>query len=99
MNMLSIKTERIDALNTVYNTAFGERTTLDQLVNYLKEYLTGYDPEIAHVNSVYGPPRTGDIAHSLASIEKAKNILGYDPQYNVRKGLKESIKWYWDNLK
>jgi UDP-N-acetylglucosamine 4-epimerase len=99
MNMLALKTERIDALNTVYNTGFGERTTLNQMVSYLKEYLIEYDPEIAHVNAVYGPPRAGDVQHSLAGINKAKNMLGYEPQYNVKRGLKESIKWYWDNLK
>jgi UDP-N-acetylglucosamine 4-epimerase len=99
MNMLALKTERLDALNTVYNTAFGDRTTLNQLVAYLKEYLSEYDPEIAHINSIYGPHRTGDIPHSLASIDKAKTLLGYEPRYNVKQGLKESIKWYWDNLK
>jgi UDP-N-acetylglucosamine 4-epimerase len=68
------------------------------LVAYLKEYLSEYDSEIAHINSVYGPHRTGDIPHSLASIAKAKTLLGYNPQYTVRQGLKESIKWYWENL-
>jgi UDP-N-acetylglucosamine 4-epimerase len=99
MNMLALKTERSDALNTVYNTAFGERTTLNQLVAYLKEYLSEYDPNISHINIEYGPHRTGDIPHSLASIDKAKTLLGYNPHYNVRQGLKESIKWYWNNLK
>jgi UDP-N-acetylglucosamine 4-epimerase len=99
MNMLALKTECSDALNTVYNTAFGECTTLNQLVACLKEYLSEYDPEIAHINNVYGPNRAGDIPHSLASIDKARKLLGYDPQYNVKQGLKESIKWYWDNLK
>jgi UDP-N-acetylglucosamine 4-epimerase len=99
MNMLALKTERSDAVNMVYNTAFGDRTTLNQLVAYLKEYLSEYDPEIAHIDSIYGPRRTGDIPHSLASIDKAKTLLDYNPHYNVRQGLKESIKWYWDNLK
>jgi UDP-N-acetylglucosamine 4-epimerase len=99
MNMLALKTECRDALNTVYNTAFGERTTLNQLVACLKEYLSEYDPNISHINIVYGPHRAGDIPHSLASIGKAKTLLGYDPHYNMRQGLKESIKWYWDNLK
>jgi UDP-N-acetylglucosamine 4-epimerase len=99
MNMLALKTECSDALNTVYNTAFGERTTLNQLVAYLKEYLSEYDSNISHVNIVYGPHRTGDIPHSLASINKAKTFLGYNPHYTMRQGLKESIKWYWDSLK
>ncbi|MDR1030004.1 MAG: SDR family oxidoreductase [Treponema sp.] len=98
MNMLALKTEHSDAVNRVYNTAFGDRTTLNQLVIYLKEYLSEYDPEIAHIHSIYGPHRTGDIPHSLASIDKAKTLLNYNPQYTVRQGLKESIKWYWDNL-
>lgn len=47
----------------------------------------------------HGPNRPGDIPHSLASVEKAKELLGYDPQYKIADGLKEAVKWYWDNLK
>ena len=46
----------------------------------------------------YGPNRAGDISHSLASIEKAKALLGYDPQFSLEEGLKESIDWYWKHL-
>jgi UDP-N-acetylglucosamine 4-epimerase len=99
MNWLAITTKNKDALNTVYNTAFGERTSLNQLVEYLKMYLSEYDPKIANIDVVYGPTRTGDIPHSLASIEKAKKLLAYCPKYNIQKGLQESIKWYFENLK
>lgn len=97
MNMLAMTTPNSDAVNQVYNTAFGERTTLNQLVGYLKELLAEFDPEIAKVEIIYGPNRTGDIPHSLASIEKAVTLLDYSPQFNMYTGLKEAVKWYWDN--
>ena len=87
-----------DAVNQVYNTAFGERTTLNQLVDYLKEYLSKFDPEIANVEIIHGPNRLGDISHSLACIDKAKALLGYAPKYNICDGLKEAVQWYWSNL-
>ena len=99
MNELALTTENPAAVNSVYNTAFGDRNTLNDLVHYLKEYLTKYDPEIAHVEVVNGPNRAGDIPHSLASIAKAKELLDYDPQYSLQQGLKEAIDWYWNNLK
>lgn len=99
MNMLALSTSNKEALNTVYNTAFGERTTLNQLVGCLKEYLSDFDPAIAAVEVEHGPNRLGDIPHSLASIEKAKRLLGYNPQFSMREGLKQSVRWYWENLK
>lgn len=99
MNLLAMQTTNSKALNTVYNTAYGENTTLNQLVGYLKELLSGYDPEIAHVEILYGPVRKGDIPHSLASIDKAKALLGYAPKFNMKQGLTEAVKWYWENLK
>ncbi|WP_270546865.1 SDR family oxidoreductase [Butyricimonas paravirosa] len=99
MNLLALLTENMDAVNQIYNTAYGERTTLNQLVEYLREYLSEFDHEIAKIEPTYGPSRVGDIPHSLASIDKARNLLGYDPQYNMKNGLREAVKWYWDNLK
>jgi UDP-N-acetylglucosamine 4-epimerase len=99
MNELAMETKNPEAVNTVYNTAFGDRTTLKDLVNYLKEFLSEYDKEIANVEVIYGPNRVGDIPHSLASIDKAKNKLGYDPKFSIREGLKKAVVWYWDNLK
>lgn len=99
INMLGMETTSPEALNTVYNTAFGANTTLNQLVGYLKKYLSEFDAEIANVEVVHGPTRRGDIPHSLASIDKARNLLGYDPQFDIERGLKEAVKWYWEKLK
>ncbi|MDF2476026.1 MAG: galE 4 [Sphingobacterium sp.] len=99
MNERAMTTDNVAAINTVYNTAVGDRTTLNQLVGYLKEFLTEYDEAIAQVEIVHGPNRQGDIPHSLASIEKARQLLGYEPTHVIRDGLKEAVKWYWDNLK
>lgn len=98
MNKLALSTVKPEAVNQVYNTAYGERTTLNQLVEYLKEYLSRYDSEISQVSVKYGPTRVGDIPHSLADISKARNLLGYSPRYSVAEGLKEAVKWYWENL-
>ena len=96
MNELALFTENPEAVNTVYNTAFGERTTLNELVNGIKENLAVFDPGIANVAIVYGENRIGDIPHSLASIDKAKNLLGYAPKFSMKEGLKEAVKWYWE---
>lgn len=99
MNKLALFASNKEAVNTVYNTAYGERTTLNQLINYLKEFLSCYDDKIREVEIQYGPNRAGDIPHSLASVEKAKNLLDYQPQYSLKEGLQEAIDWYWEYLK
>ncbi|KRD63911.1 Vi polysaccharide biosynthesis protein VipB/TviC [Flavobacterium sp. Root935] len=99
MNELAMTSQNPEAVNSVYNTAFGDRNTLNDLVKYLKEYLSEFDPKINDVQVVYGENRAGDIPHSLASIEKAKKVLGYNPKYSLQDGLKEAVEWYWNNLK
>lgn len=98
MNLLAISTTNPEAVNTVYNTAYGERNTLIQLTGYLKEFLSEFDPKINSIEIKHGPNRIGDIPHSLASIDRAKELLGYHPLYSLRDGLKEAVKWYWENL-
>ena len=99
MNELAMTTQNPLAVNTVYNTAFGDRTTLNDMVLYLKKYLSELDSSIADIEIIHGPNRAGDIPHSLASIEKAKNNLNYNPKYSFQDGLKEAVQWYWENLK
>lgn len=98
MNELAMTTTNPAAINTVFNTAFGDRNTLNDLVAYLKTYLGGYDPKILAIPVEYGALRAGDIPHSLASIDKAKRILGYEPKFSLQEGLKEAVSWYWEHL-
>tara|TARA_X000000368_G_scaffold417490_1_gene414042 strand:+ start:5177 stop:6166 length:990 start_codon:yes stop_codon:yes gene_type:complete len=98
INILSIIVQNKSAINNIYNAACGERTSLLDLSNYLKEILKEYDKNIEKIEIIHGPEREGDIPHSLASIEKAKNNLNYFPKYNLKEGLKESINWYFKNL-
>lgn len=97
-NIRSLATTNSEAVNTVYNVAYGERTTLNELVILLKEYLSEFDAEIKAVNVIHGPKRAGDVPHSLASVDKAKKLLGYNPQFDITAGLKEAVQWYWENL-
>jgi UDP-N-acetylglucosamine 4-epimerase len=99
MNELAMLNDNPHAVNTVYNTAYGDRTTLNQLVQLLKNSLAKFDPKIADIDIIHGPNRAGDIPHSLASIEKARHNLGYNPQFSIEKGIEESVSWYFHNLK
>lgn len=97
MNERAMLTDNATAVNTVYNTAVGDRTNLIQLAGYIKEYLAEYDTEIAQIEIKFGPNRVGDIPHSLASIDKAQELLGYQPTHTIQQGLKEAVRWYWEN--
>lgn len=98
-NIRSLTATDSDAINTVFNIAHGQRTTLNELSSYLRKYLAEYDPAIMDIPVQYGPERQGDIPHSLASITKARKLLGYDPKYDISKGLQEAVAWYWEHLK
>jgi|TARA_B110000003_G_C16618112_1_gene522057 UDP-N-acetylglucosamine/UDP-N-acetylgalactosamine 4-epimerase len=98
INLLALTTNREKALNQIYNTAFGEKTNLIELVNYLKKYLSYFNQDISKINFKNKEEREGDIPHSLASIEKAKKLLGYNPTHSLEMGVKETVNWYWNNL-
>jgi UDP-N-acetylglucosamine 4-epimerase len=97
-NLLSLVTTNEKAINTVYNVAYGDRNTLNDLMGYLKEYLSEFDFKISNVDVIYGPNRAGDIPHSHASVQKAKDLLKYNPQFSLQQGLKQAVQWYWENL-
>ena len=99
MNLLAITTEDEKALNEVYNTAVGDRTTIKDMAEKVRNYLSTYDSNIESVEIKHGPNRQGDVPHSLASIKKAKDNLSYTPTHNFSEGLKEAVAWYWENLK
>jgi UDP-N-acetylglucosamine/UDP-N-acetylgalactosamine 4-epimerase len=98
-NILAVFTQNPEALNTVYNVAFGEQTSLNQLVEALKVYLSVFDSSITNVRVIHGPNRNGDIPHSLASIDKARKLLGYSPEYNFTEGLHLAVQWYKDHIR
>ncbi len=98
-NKLALLVNNKSAVNTVYNVAFGNATTLNQLFEILIDLLGSFDKEIKNIKPVYGPARMGDVKHSLASVDKARKLLGYRPSFDVLCGLKEAIGWYWENLK
>jgi UDP-N-acetylglucosamine 4-epimerase len=95
MNHLAALTSNDSAINQVFNTAVGERNSLNQLFIVIKELLCSFQPSICQIEPQYGPVRNGDITHSHASINKAVKLLGYHPFFNLVDGLKESISWYW----
>ena len=97
INHLALKTSNPDAINQVYNVAYGESSTLNQLFEEIKTNLCAYIPEVKDVKPIYGPFRKGDIPHSLASIDKAKRLLGYNPEFSLTEGLKHTIKWYYES--
>jgi len=86
-------------ISEVFNVAYGERASLNDLAEALKEGLSKYDKAIAKVEFQYGPNRAGDVPHSHAAIQKGQTILGYAPQYSLQSGLEEACAWYWENLK
>ena len=98
MNLLALSTQNKKAINQVYNTAIGEKTTINELFNQIKDSLIKYDNKIASVEVTFGDLREGDIPHSVASIKKAENLLNYNPITNVEDGLKETVDWFYNNL-
>jgi UDP-N-acetylglucosamine/UDP-N-acetylgalactosamine 4-epimerase len=97
-NLLCLVTTNKKVINTIYNVAYGDRNTLNDLMKYLKQYLSEFDSKISNIQVIHGPNRVGDIPHSHASIAKAKENLNYNPEFTLQQGLKEAIKWYWNNL-
>lgn len=99
MNHLAALSQDPAVRGEVFNTAVGDRNDLNILCKYLKQYLSEYDPEVRNIEIIHGPERKGDIAHSLACINKARTMLGYEPTHKFNEGLKEIVEWYWHNLK
>lgn len=99
MNLRAITTDNPKAFNEVYNTAVGDRISIKAMAELLRSELAVYEAKIAEVEIQHGPNRQGDVPHSLASIEKAKQKLGYQPSHEFREGLKEAVNWYFRNLK
>lgn len=98
VNHLAGLAEGPEAINQVYNVAFGQRTTLDRMFEIIRDFAGKHDRQILNIRPIYGPEREGDIPHSHASIEKAATLLGYSPTCNVVKGLEETVDWFWNRM-
>ena len=92
MNNLAFTTENKWALNQIYNTAIGDRTTLVQLLRSLRKYLSKFDPAIAKINSTYGPNRLGGVPHEQTSVEKAIKLLNDKPTHDFESGIKIAVE-------
>ena len=88
-----------NVLYEVFNVAFGQRLTLNNLFLQLRNELSKLDPEISKINPIYGPKRLGDVPHSLAAIEKANAILNYIPKVDPKEGFARATKWYYEYFK
>ena len=93
-NILAATTNNKRALNTIYNVALGDRTSLNELYKILQD-LVGKKNIIRHDKLVYHDFRDGDVRHSQADITKAHKLLGYRPTYRVLAGLESTVNWHF----
>ena len=95
-NKKALFTNNKKSLNQIYNIACGKKTTLNELYSKISQLLSEYSNLVKNIKPKYGEERLGDVPHSLASIDKAREFLGYIPEFSVEDGLKKSINWYWN---
>ncbi len=93
-NLLAALADRFDAYGHVYNIAYGERTTLNELFVLIREQVARFRPDAAARLAVFQPFREGDIRHSLADIRAARDRLFYAPAHSVRMGLEATAEYY-----
>lgn len=93
-NLLAASTQNPEAINQVFNIAYGEATTLNELTQTIISLLSKQFPTVKEVRIQYGSERMGDIKHSLANIERAKSILDYKPLISTKEGLERCVKWH-----
>ncbi len=93
-NLLAACTENPAAAGQVYNVAFSQRATLNELFELIRARVVSACPDASGATPVYRDFRAGDVRHSQADIGKAKNLLGYAPTHSLRQGLDEAAAWY-----
>jgi UDP-N-acetylglucosamine 4-epimerase len=97
-NLLAATVADLEAVGEVYNVACGDRTTLNELFQVIRDALLQHRPELTGATSERGPFRPGDVRHSLADVSKARARLGYEPEFRVGEGLERALKWYVESL-
>jgi len=95
-NILAATTQNDEAKNQVYNVAVGDRTTLNDLFNAIKDAL--HENGVTYTKEpVYRDFRTGDVRHSQASIQKINRLLSYQANYSIKDGIDVAMTWYVNN--
>lgn len=97
-NILAACVENEQAVNQVYNVAFGRRTTLNELFEAIRARVVQFVPVAQAMRPTYRDFRAGDVLHSLADISKAQTLLGYEAKYSVEDGLDLAAHWYAEHL-
>lgn len=92
--LAALRTDDERAFGDVFNVAYGACTTLLELVDELRAAVSKADPKVAHVRTEHAPERPGDIRDSLADVSKARDVLRYAPQVDLRAGLERAVPWY-----
>ena len=98
-NLLAATTSEASAIGQVFNVAAGARTTLNELHGILRDLIAERCPTRSFPPPVHAAFRAGDVRHSEADIGKARRLLGYLPQFDVRRGLREALPWYEQHLR
>ena len=98
-NLMAASTSNLEAVNQVYNIAVGGRTTLNELFAQLKQNLISACPDLKDAQAIYREFRGGDVRHSLASIDKAREMLGYMPTHSIGQGVVLAMPWYQSQSK
>lgn len=93
-NILAACAEGPEIAGSVFNVAFGQRTTLEELFYLIRDEAAKFMPDCAEALPSHRDFRAGDVRHSLADISRSRRLLGYDPEYGVRDGLAQAGKWY-----
>ena len=94
INIQALLTQNNSAINQIYNVAYGEATSLNSLFTMLRDEMGMLDQGVKTIEPIYEKIRVGDIPHSLASIEKAKQLLNYAPEISVEEGINRTVAWY-----
>ncbi|MFC1701406.1 NAD-dependent epimerase/dehydratase family protein, partial [Pseudomonadota bacterium] len=98
MNLIAATTKEPDTTNQIYNVAIGDRTTLNELCEYLRYHLSKQFPHLKDFKPSYRDFRAGDVRHSMADVSKANQLLGYEPGYRIEEGLVEALRWYTKDM-
>ncbi len=98
MNILAATTENKNAINKVFNCACHDRTNLNDLYKAIRDNMKSYYSYLEDAKPIYKDFRAGDVRHSFADINMAKDLLGYDPTHMFNEGLVDSLEWYRNNL-